>query len=221
MADITLRCPNCGENTTVSEYIDPSMAECRSCGQALEVPFAELLSPQKAPQEEKSAQSSQRGVLASKPSAAVTADSVVGIRDRKRRRKRKKLLVWTPNRRTVWIIFFSLTAVLALLRFVVFSDLDSMDGKVFKSFGILAMLVMHMTVVVDGFRDNVMHGLLCLFVPFYSIYFVFLHSDSFLLRIMIAALGLVFGLDTTLFLYHGTRSFLTWLGGSELLSEGF
>ena len=118
-----------------------------------------------------------------------------------------------------WILFIVLAAVLAGLRF--YNDGQYMgahrDNIILG--GMIALGLLHLYVSIKGFSDSLPTGFLCLFVPGYSIYFLFFESDMFWWRAIGGAILVAFGYDTGLFLMDAWRDFseagTSWIGGKR------
>ena len=50
------------------------------------------------------------------------------------------------------------------------------------AFGPYAVIAFHILITLKAFKDSIFHGILCLLVPLYSFYYLFLVSDDFYLR---------------------------------------
>ncbi|MEI6970128.1 MAG: hypothetical protein WCL44_01305 [bacterium] len=196
MADIAVRCGECGAETSISEYVDPEMAKCRACGVKLSVPNIAPAGPKPPPPREKAPEG---------PSplerSTMTAFRAAHAR-RERVRKRKRIISWTPSLLTIWLIFIIGIILLGLLRFVL---LGQSDREFIVKGALAALLVLHFTVVVDAFADNIMTGLLCLFIPFYSLFYLYTMCDSYILRLSVGILGVPFGLDAALATYKAAE----------------
>ena len=59
----------------------------------------------------------------------------------------------------------------------------------------MALLACHVTIVISAFSDETFQGMLCLLIPGYSLYYIFVISDEYFLRAITAALAMAFGLD--------------------------
>ncbi len=206
MADITVTCTQCNATLKVSEYVDIDALKCRGCGAkmekpdtaggegAMDTPAIRLAAP-KAPE---------------KPVEVTAAEIAAMERNRKVRSFFPKLLTRPakPSRRRrrgpvsvirYWIIFIVTLLVSAALRWgdIVSqqSTLDIMIQIMLIYFGML-----HVGLVAQAFHDDVFQGILCVFIPFYSVYYMLRQSDSLVLRSISAALLLTFGYDLMVFL---------------------
>lgn len=225
MADLVLACSECGEETVVSQYVDPGSAACRVCGAALEIPAGFVEAPRAAREKQKKKKKkqistgSQTDKIFTGERSTVTVFEAMTEQRKRRLKRQKKRLMWSPNGATLIAIFIVGAGILSFLRFgpVLVED----DLKWLKRVGMFAVFVVHMTVIVDAFRDNPMHGLLCSFVPFYSLYYVFWICDAYLLRVLVGVLGVPFGTDFVLAIVNQVMALIGNLQGSRWLNEGF
>jgi len=81
------------------------------------------------------------------------------------------------------------------------------------------MAVLHLTVVVDAFSDNIMTGLLCLFIPFYSIFYLYSQCDSYVLRLAVGVLLAPFGWDGVARVYGLINGLLEMLRNSAMFDS--
>ena len=197
MGDLIVTCSHCGEETTVSEYVDPDMARCRACEEKLEIPRASMSGPRARGEKKKQKKKRRRVAIEGKPveQGVATVFQTVSARNTRRKQKRRKVLVWTPNKLTLILIFVFATGILSFVRY---SGALSDEGLTkYRLFGVYALGVMYVAVIVDAFNDSMMHGMLSIFVaPFYGLWFLYSACDSFLLRLIVSILLIPFGLDT-------------------------
>ena len=192
MADIVVKCAQCGKETSVSEYVDPDLATCGSCGEKLDIPHVELTGPRPPPQKEK-----PKDGPSPLERNTMTAFRVASAR-RARVHKRKRIISWSPSVLTTWLIFGIGAIVVCLLRFVLLKDSEL---ELLIKGGLACLLILHFTVIVDAFADSIMTGLLCLFVPFYSFFYLYTMCDSYVLRLAVGILLLPFGCDGAVRVY--------------------
>ncbi len=216
MADLLLECEYCGTETSISEYVDPEAAVCSKCGELLDVPLKEIVGTDVTSDNE---EDEEQTPMATMDRDLLTVDKAVKRRKRKRKRKKRTVWVWSPSMPMVLAMFVGLTGVLTTLRWA--PILGPGDLAAFQKAGIACLLVGHFVCVADAFADTVMFGLLSLFVPFYSLVYLYTQCDSFIMRVVMGALVLAFGIDTSLLVYAWACGFIEWLGGSQFLNEGF
>jgi|APCry1669188910_1035180.scaffolds.fasta_scaffold86951_1 hypothetical protein len=210
MADIVVTCAECGTKTAISEYVDPALAACHICGRKLEVPHMEPTGPRPPPPKSKPV--AQPLDMGSMTVSRATSDR----RLRAHARTRRRLISWSPSVLSTWLIFVIGTAVLCLLRFVL---LKGSDRDLFINGALICMAVLHLTVVVDAFSDNIMTGLLCLFIPFYSIFYLYSQCDSYVLRLAVGVLLAPFGWDGVARVYGLINGLLEMLRNSAMFDS--
>ncbi len=230
MADIDVTCANCGENVTISEYVDADLATCNVCGEKL---FAAKDEP--TPKKGRNAGGKvvvSKATLHEVPRAAKDAtmnmpdESVFTVADAanaraKRRKKRKKVQIgqFVPGIGVILGFVVVISAGLTFLRFG--NALSESDVDTFKQIGVCVLGFAHMAVMVDAFKDNAMYGLLCMFIPFYSLGYLYTKCDSLMLRAFVGMLLVPFLMDASLFALDFAQSSLQNLGEGEILNEGF
>jgi hypothetical protein len=89
--------------------------------------------------------------------------------------------------------------------------------------GIWCLFGMHVVVVLYAFDDDAFQGVLCTILPGYSFYYLFTQADQFYVRSLVAALLLVFGMDSALAArrtwdkaYHNISS---WIQDTDTLKK--
>ncbi len=221
MADISIACPHCGQETVVSEYVDPESMACPSCGQKLALP-EEVLAARPRAKEKPKPRVSVHGVSAEDgqpvlpEEVGVTASMATGDRAKRRKRRQRKprLAALVPSGPVLIVLFVIVTGILCMLRYS--GALSGTDKEFLIKIGTGALLIGHLAVTVDAFSDNAMHGLLCLCVPCYSIYFLYAVSDSLFLRFAVGILLLPFGLDAALGTGEVIMGMIAWLRGADM-----
>ena len=96
-----------------------------------------------------------------------------------------------------WIVFVVLGGAMWYLRYQPFLKPDQLE--MMKTYGPFAVIGLHVVITLTAFQDSVFQGILCMLVPFYSLYYVFLVTDAFYLRAVGAALLIGVGVDSALF----------------------
>jgi len=189
MADITVTCQSCGKGFTISEFADLAQVACPACGKPVKAPQQEDSGkPRLSLRKDSPAGASPERVAADRP--AVPADVVpAGTR-----------LQLPTGRRGLshvavgWIVFLALGAVMGAVRYGGFVSADTL--ALIRDYGWCLALAVHVFIVWKAFEDAVFYGLLCLLVPFFSLYYLFLISDRFLLRAVVAGMLVGIGQDT-------------------------
>lgn len=161
----------------VSEFADRGAVVCGTCGTPLRDP----------------GRVTQKSALTFRKRDTgdflVTAQSTVTQRGPLRRSlrhqtKRKRARVYFAKHLLNWLLFAVLAGIMAYLRYG--GGLSPQNLALFRRFGPWVLLGFHLLVVLEAFRDSVFQGILCLIIPLYSVYYLFLLSDQFLLRSIVA-----------------------------------
>jgi len=95
---------------------------------------------------------------------------------------------------SAWIVFVVLGCVMGALRYG--GILSSSQIAILKRYAPLVFAVLHVLIVVKIFRDSVFSGILCLLVPPYTYYHLFVFSDDFLMRAIFAGILVGIGVDS-------------------------
>lgn len=190
MADIEVRCESCGASIKISEYADLSVVQCRKCRNSLKtesqvVPKAAIRVRKRAAGDRQPAPLVDRPPSETVNAAAVPAGS-------------KPLL---PKRKganmhmvAAWAIFAVLALATGLLRYGNLLSPAQLD--LFARISPFVFIFFHLLIVVKAFEDSVFNGILCLIVPFYSLYYLFMTCDSFYLRAVVAGTLVGIGQDS-------------------------
>lgn len=198
MADIEIKCPKCEQVTVVSEFVDAEAISCRSCGEKLQKPEIAPAKPKatvatikkpalKLAQTEKVAEAPQQP-LKHVVQAVVTKKEES---DEPRRGITQNVVAW--------IIFVVLAAVFAYLRY--FSANTSSFIGYSLTYGPYVVIGFHVLITLKAFKDAFFQGVLCLLVPCYSMYYIFLVSDDFFLRAVVAGMLVGLGQDSAMFFH--------------------
>jgi len=189
MPDIEIKCPKCSQVTTVSEFVDPDSLICHSCGEKLQKP--ETVSAKSKP------------VLRRLriPEPTITGEEETDQAPKEWRfythtRKEKK-----PERRfrlthhtASWAIFVVLAGIMGFMRYGGGISADHIE--LIKQFGPVVVIAIHILIILKAFKDSVFQGILCLLIPLYSLYYLFLVSDDFYLRAIIGGVLIGIGQDS-------------------------
>lgn len=200
MADITVTCQNCKKEAVVSEYAAPESVFCRSCGARLRLPRVSKQSiklsdslykgqgPEPPPQDAPPSDDPKAS-----PRKAMT-ERFERVRRRDRKKKKPTLLRLVA----AWVLFVALTVALVVVRYKrgIFPPETAI---LMKNCGIGAVLFMLLYSATLAFKDDFFQGMLCLVVPGYTLYFLFVLSDAIFVRAIMAALAMAFGWDTFVF----------------------
>jgi len=197
MADITIKCQACGKILTVSEYVDADSLKC-ACGQKL---VAEKATKPHPPPTFISRR--QQEAAAENPDELGKGSKV---RRRRKRRKRKSFILKIARFELSeyalsWLIFLILAPILGYVRFSdVITDKQAMEDVIF--YALCGYGLLYIVVLVDAFNYEFFEGMLSLFIPPYTFFYLFFRSDSFALRAVLGAMTVGFGIDVAVFLYQ-------------------
>lgn len=197
MADISVMCHACGRVSTVSEYVDPSELKC-ACGASLTP--TKVTAP-KAPPTVVS-----RRQQTTDPGTQDEEDAEGGKKKRRRRKKRKSFVIkfarfQLSEHVLSWLIFIIMGGLLGYLRFgKVFEEEQTREDFIY--YGLWAWGLTYLVVIVDAFKDEFFEGLLSIFVPPYTLFYIFYKSDSFALRAILGALSVGFGVDVAVLMWQ-------------------
>ncbi|MBP7829069.1 MAG: hypothetical protein KA248_04045 [Kiritimatiellae bacterium] len=183
MADIQLKCAQCGKETAVSEFVSVEALTCPACGAALCMPERkEEAAPLKIRLQERESKTGLTGremdvdVLA-RAVAAKETDSVLGEVHKARTQVRKSTGLW------LWVILLLVGGGLVGWQHAVAEGLGPewlADGyPVVRS--VVSGLAM-VTVLVVAFYESWVQGVLCLLLPFYILYYSIVRMEFNLVR---------------------------------------
>lgn len=120
------------------------------------------------------------------------------------------------NSKLSWVVFVVLGALMYYLRYE--GGLNRNHVQQLITIGPYVLLVLHVKLVLMAFQDAIFQGILSLLVPLYSFYWLFLVSDAFLLRAIVAGLCVGIGMDSLAF-YQAWFTSLT-SGGKTFIESG-
>jgi transcription initiation factor TFIIIB Brf1 subunit/transcription initiation factor TFIIB len=184
VADIILKCPKCGKENKVSEYAVQGSVVCASCQAPLDIPAAEKAMRLQV----RKIAHHQRETLTGKES--VTRDDVV-TRESKAQETagvlgevhKARTKVKTPNFVWALIPFLVLTAGLLGAQYMI--KFHPEQGGWMHKFVLgrsITYGLVYLLVLLAAFEDSVGQGALCLFIPPYTLYYVFVRLEAYWLR---------------------------------------
>ncbi len=204
MADIDLTCTKCGSLTKVSEYISDSVIRCKACGEGIEMPkrqktvstlkLRKIEAPEpkpETPEEDGQPESSVRG---GKTVVRATVMQKSEIRDGEAKRVKAGAVMVALS----WAIFIILSAVLGYFRF--YGEVPGLAKDVFIQYGLIAIGVCYVLIILLALKDNMFDALLCIVVPMYPFYYILGVSNQVIVRAIVAAILVGFGYDMGLLL---------------------
>ena len=201
MADIEAKCPQCGKVIMVSEFADLARLTCRACNSPFKKPESAAAPVIAPPPKSTSKLRVQRDTpptpAATQEPAQATArqDGTGGERvvARIERKENADKPVHVRQNLYSWLIFIILGGACGYLRYG--NGLSPDWLAMFAEYGWIIMVAFHIIVVLKAFKDSVFQGVLCLLIPFYSLYYLFAVSDDFYMRSAIGGLLVLVGQD--------------------------
>jgi hypothetical protein len=109
-----------------------------------------------------------------------------------------------------WILFVIIGSAAGVMRYC--GVVSPQYVALFPEYGPFLFLAMHVIIILKAFADSVYQGILCLLIPFYSFYYLFLVSDAFYLRAIFGGLLVGIGWDSCQF-YQ--KLLTTWINRTE------
>ncbi|MCE9614937.1 MAG: hypothetical protein K8T26_11710 [Lentisphaerae bacterium] len=101
------------------------------------------------------------------------------------------------NAKLSWVVFVLVAGLMWYLRYG--GGLHGKNLDLLIAYGPYSLLVLHVTLLLMAFQESVYQGILCLLVPLYSFYWLFMLTDAFLLRAVAAGLLVGIGQDSMAF----------------------
>lgn len=93
-----------------------------------------------------------------------------------------------------WFVFIILAGIMGYLRYG--GCLRSAHLSLFGEWGPFVIVAIHVVLVLRAFKDSVFQGILCILIPLYSFYYLFIVSDEFYLRAVVAGILVGVGQDS-------------------------
>ena len=217
MADITYECPKCNITRAVSEFADPQKIRCRAC----DIPMEKAQTP--APRQESTVSEEDRTAAREKPAvpsrktkenklklsrfkdAPPTGDEPAGVIESKNiiepeeeraplelhpKTKSKKPLV--SQSLLSFLVFLLVGGAAGFLRYGEIFEPDQMEPVLQYAWG--GVLLLHICITIKALSADIMQGILCIFVPGWSLIYLAI-SDHFYQKAIIFGLLIGIGLD--------------------------
>lgn len=96
-----------------------------------------------------------------------------------------------------WLVFVVFGGIMGFLRYG--KVLPGAYLSMLKTYGPWVVLGVYVCLVLFAFKDTVYQGILCVLVPLYAFYYLFMLSDAFLVRALVAGLLVGVGQDSAIF----------------------
>ncbi|MDP6491158.1 MAG: hypothetical protein QGH42_06610 [Kiritimatiellia bacterium] len=198
MADVEVKCEQCGAPVVLSEYAAINTISCRSCGSALK---AVPTSPTDSVSERLKLKQREAADESEEDSDAATGDEEESTWrfDRYIEKSRGNIKTETKQSGVIWswLCFIVIAALMASIRFLYIMPPDYL--AMLQLYGPYIALMMHIVIILMAFKDTVFQGILCLLIPGYSFFYLFLVSDNFWARALMGGLLVGIGFDSALF----------------------
>jgi hypothetical protein len=200
MPDLTITCPDCGKVLTISEFVDESGLKCRGCGRALSRPEPVALKPKPrlsvaTPSRDDQVEDEEQ------PSELSSSGLWPGTRKLTAADTRARVV----HHRYAWALFVVLGGLLAYGRYG--GGFGPSQMAMQHELSLIGLGVLHLLVILKAFEDSVFQGILCLLVPFYTLYYIFFVTDAVYLRALIGAMLICIGQDGAVQLQQGLMRF--------------
>lgn len=210
MADIQVTCGSCGNIVTVSEFADPGTVTCAQCGQKLQGSESPILKPP-----DPTAQGTRPKLKRREAAAPVQAASAEP-QQWDMLESMKKEMPPPPGVSMVhtigsWATFVLVAAAAGCTNYVVLPGL-------LNPYAHWIVLIFVVTILLKAFKDSMFQGMLCLLVPGYAFYYLFLVCDDFYLRAIIG--GLLAGVGEEAYYYYSDLAVRVFVGVTKWIQSG-
>jgi len=229
MSDVVAKCLRCGNEARVSEYVSIESMTCPNCGSGLSLdkstsrPAKSLTVLREKPTSANTppsgkTPSSTHSNSSTPESEVVAAKNPKYHRRRGDRKKRRVGRFQVSDYMLSWILFIILAPILYELRYGEFFSGQNLEDV--TTCGIGAFFLFYAVIVVEALREEVLDGILALFLPPYALYYLFFKSNSFFLRAILAAIAVGFCQDIVVLVGTQTADWYDivtrWVGGGAL-----
>ncbi len=208
MADLIITCPTCGSTIPVSEFVDADRLFCMKCKTKIQVPERITepsamtqrlkLSVEKPPEPTRRHEPTPKD--GKKKKSLLKSPEQNDVRQylpKAKKKLQKRQATLFEAKVLPWLLFIVLSLILSWLRYWP----GALQGDILSALisgGVWVLLFLHITVVCYAFGDDSFYGILCLIIPGYSLYYLFIQADQMILRSTMAALMIAFGWDAVL-----------------------
>jgi hypothetical protein len=216
---IHLQCPHCHSKLAVKEAMAGRLGACPKCKNKIRIPQLETITPDDLPEERISAAPKRESAAqttrpprrfeedddADEPLAppkrrrfedvddrADDAEPAPRRRKKRRKKRRRESSSSVPSFLSDNPVLFALAGVAGIL--LITCGLALLFPPVALlpiGLGWLLLMVSNIWFLVCAFQDDVMSGVLCLLIPFYSLYYLITHFDEVRMPIFTGLLGFV------------------------------
>ncbi len=201
MADVEVKCEECGAPIVLSEYAAMDTISCRDCGAPLR---ASPSSPTDSVHERLKLRKQERApepdeeLTPAAPTEDETGESAWRF-DRYIQQSRGNIKTAAKQTGVIWswACFLLLAAAMGAIRFL--NVMPPVYLEMLRVYGPYLALFMHIALILMAFKDTIFQGILCLLIPGYSVFYLFLVSDNFWVRALFGGTLVGIGFDSAIF----------------------
>lgn len=211
MADVQIMCASCGNTVTVSQFADPSTVTCVQCGQKLQGAPSAVGDPDATKQ-------SIRPKLKRRDDPGVAAAPVAPAEPQQWDilESMKKDVPPPPGvslAHTIgsWATFALVGAGAGCANYIFLPGL-------LNPYAPWIVLIFVVTILLKAFKDSMFQGTLCLLVPGYAFYYLFLVCDDFYLRAVIG--GLLVGVAEEAYYHYSGLAIHVFVSVTKWIQSG-
>jgi hypothetical protein len=207
MADVEVKCEECGAPVVLSEYAAMETISCRACGAPLRTRTSAptdsvrerlKLRPQPPPPAQPPAAPPAKGKAKGASKAPPPEEEIWRLeRYIGESRARIKDKPKSAGLLLSWLCFMLLAAGMAYARY--FGAVTPGLVDAIKTYGPYVTLAIHAIIMLTAFKDSVFQGILCLLIPGYSFIYLFTVSDNFWMRAICGGLLVGVAYDSALY----------------------
>lgn len=220
MSDVPARCSRCGNQVRVSEFIAPESLKCPNCSGNLLLDKSTVVTTEPRLSLRREKPPDPDTTAAARPAPPMSKVKTIFRRRQRQAETRKTRKVRISDYAIGWAVFLTLTPVLCMLRYVDFLSAGDLNSFIFC--GQIAFVVFYVVILVEAFSEEFFDGIVCIFLPPYTLYYLFFKSTSFSLRAIIMSLLASFGYDLSMTAYENTViafKYVAWLIDRGLLGD--
>lgn len=183
MPDIEITCHKCANVVTVSEFADMDGLTCQVCGEPMHRPQMMSLEPQPVTRRLRVRKDLPPGATQQPPEAPA---AVPDPQPAPQAQEEDEPTMKRERNLTSWLVFILLAGAMAYWKYWLF--FAPLDPALVPKYAALVIVTFHVVITLKAFADAVFQGILCLLIPCYSLYYLFIISDNFMLRAVFAGL---------------------------------
>lgn len=190
---VTIRCPDCRKDVTISAGAHEDAFVCFFCGRKLSREQRKAASKSRKLTLRKGSES-EPGVSSAEEEKASTPSQPSAEDVRYKAEKDKRDSEGRLARMSGWIVLILLAPAMGAMRYGGFIPDQYIQYS--REYAWLVVLAFHFIITIRAFTDSVFGGILCLLVPAYSLYYLLVVSDEFVFRGIVVAVLVGVGQDS-------------------------